>query len=82
MEEFLDDYPKRIRDNLRINKKVFLYIKNLLCKKYKLQGTRYIRITKQLGIFFYVIIIDLSIKELAELLRTGQIRGTKPNLTR
>jgi hypothetical protein len=64
--KFLDSYPKRIKNNLRISKKVFIYIKDLLCRKYRLQVTRYIRITKQLGIFFYAIVIDFFIKKLVE----------------
>jgi hypothetical protein len=38
----------------------------LLYKKGKLQETRYIGTTKQLGIFLYAIVTDLSIRKLAE----------------
>jgi hypothetical protein len=37
-----------------------------LKEKYGLHKTRYIGITKQLGIFLYIIVIDLFIRKLAE----------------
>lgn len=64
--ELLDGHPARMRDNLRVSKEGFLYLEDLLIRKAGLCSTRYMKTTKQLGIFLYAVVTGLSMRKLAE----------------
>jgi hypothetical protein len=66
MEELLSGHPKRIKDSLGVSQKGFIQLEDLLKRKSKLQATRYMRTTEQLGIFLYAVVTDLSMRKLAE----------------
>ena len=66
MYELLNHYPCRCQDNLGISQEGFKYLEDLLQRKGRLCGTCYIGTTKQLGIYLYVVVTDLSMRKLAK----------------
>lgn len=66
MDELLSGHPGRMRNNLGISQRGFIYLEQLLIEKGGLQSSRFMDSTERLGIFLYAVVTDLSMRKLAE----------------
>lgn len=66
VQELLQGHSARIRNNLGVSQRGFIYILEILESKGGLAQTRHMSTEEQLAIFLYAVTTDLSIRKLAE----------------